>query len=70
MTTASSGVTKIGGVYPNLSKHLSYVKRGHVLASSVKLMVCGLFPFYEVGDVYTGCSMKHMPNFMMLIIVF
>ena len=66
MATSSSRVTKTGVVYPDLSKHLSHVKRSHVLVSSVKLVFFGLYPFYKVEAVYTGCSMKHVPNVMML----
>ena len=35
-----------------LSEHLPYVKRHHLLASAVKLMFCGLCPFfYKIGAI-------------------
>jgi hypothetical protein len=33
-----------------LSKHLSCVKRSQLLASPVKLIFCGLSPFYKIGE--------------------
>ena len=32
-----------------------------------KIDFLGLSPFYKVEAVYTECSMKHVPNVMMLI---
>jgi hypothetical protein len=37
-----------------LSRHLSFVKQKHLLASPVKLIFCGLSPFYKTGAIY--CS--------------
>ena len=35
-----------------LSKHLSDVKRNHLLASAAKLIFCGLSPFYRGADKF------------------
>jgi hypothetical protein len=40
-------ITKINWVF-HLSKHLSYVKRRHILVSLVKLIFCGLSRLYKI----------------------
>jgi hypothetical protein len=52
MTNPSLRATKLGRGYPTLPKHLSYVKRGHLLTSPVKLISCGLSPFYKIGPKF------------------
>jgi len=34
-----------------LSRHLTYAKQSHLLASPVKLIFCGLSPFYKTGVI-------------------
>jgi len=50
MSTTSSRITKIGGL-SWLSKHLSCVKRSHLLASPVKQIFYGLSCFYKIGAI-------------------
>jgi len=38
-----------GSAISCLSKHLSYVKRGRLLASPIRLILCGLSPLYNKG---------------------
>jgi len=35
----------------HLSKHLSFVKRYHLLASAVNMIICGLSAFYKIGTM-------------------
>jgi len=50
MSTTSSRITNIVGL-SYFSKHLSCVKRSHLLASPVKLIFCGLSYFYKIGEI-------------------
>jgi hypothetical protein len=45
-TNPSSGINK---VWTFCSPSMSYVKRRHLVASPVKLIFCGLPPFYKIG---------------------
>jgi hypothetical protein len=51
MTTPSSRITKTGRRIPYLSKNVLYVKCSHILACPVKLIFCGLSPFYKIGAI-------------------
>ena len=53
-TIPSSRITKTCAAYPTSQKILSYVKQIHLLASPVKLILCGLSPFFKKknsGDI-------------------
>jgi hypothetical protein len=48
-----------------LSEHLSYVKESHLLAIPVKLIFCGLSPFYKIGGI--SKNMPHICTELLLI---
>ena len=42
-----------------MSKHLSFVKRYHLLASAINLIFCGLSSFYKIGTICYTTRVKY-----------
>jgi len=63
MTTPSSGITKRGEETSYPSKRLSYVKRSHIPASSVKFIIFWATPFLQNrGGAYIGAPRVPPPS--------
>jgi len=64
--TPSSRITKTGG--GNVSHSMSHVKRRQLLASPVKLIFCGLSPFYKIWGTWYTIRMQMRDEILFFIL--